>query len=181
MSSPSRVGDNLSRMKGGRREGLRNSIAAMEKKLEEGEEGRRGAGLVGPLLRRPRSRCRCRRSRRGDGGGGVCGEPWTDRRKFRRVDGLVAVFAFAAAFLLMSAGKVKGGAEGPREGYIGGRTRKTPFKLRNGERWSLRRNRHKLGEFAGLSREAPSHHSARRPRRQPPTHVHFVRRTNFSS
>ena len=52
---------------------------------------------------------------------------------------------------------------------IGGRTRKTPFKLRNGERWSLRRNRHKLGEFAGLSREAPSHHSARRPRRHPLT------------
>ena len=91
----------------------------MEKKQEEDEEGRRGAGLVGPLLRRPRSRCR-RRSRRGDGGGGVCGEPWTDRRKFRRVDGLVAVFASAAAFLLMSAGKVKGGAEGPREGYYRG-------------------------------------------------------------
>ena len=89
----------------------------MEKKLEEEEEGGRGAGHVGPLPRRPRPRprLRCRRSRRGDGGG-VCGEPWTDRRKFRRVDGLVAVFAFAAAFLLMSAGKVKGGTDEGRAG-----------------------------------------------------------------
>ena len=108
-------------MKGGRKGGLRNSISEMEKK-EEDDERRGGGGAaaedVGPPPNRPR-----RRLRRSGGGGGRSG----DRRKFRRVDGLVVVFAFLAAFVSMSAGKAKGEGKG-REG----RTRKTPFKLRNG-------------------------------------------------
>ena len=92
-------------MKGGRKGGLRNSISEMEKK-EEDDERRGGGGAaaedVGPPPNRPRRRRR--RPRRSGGGGGRSG----DRRKFRRVDGLVVVFAFLAAFVSMSAGKAKG-------------------------------------------------------------------------
>ena len=107
------------RMKGGRKEGLRNSISEMEKKKEEDDdEGRRGAGDVGPLQDRPRRR---RRNRRGSGEGGG-GRPG-DRRKFARVDGLVAVCAFVAAFVSVSAGKQ------PREG--GGREEGTEPNTKN--------------------------------------------------
>ena len=96
------------RMKGGRKEGLRNSISEMEKKKEDDEDGERRTGAdVGPLQNRPR-----RSPRRGSGGG-----RYGDRSgNFPRVSGLVAAFAFVAAFVSMSVGKqaAEGGrGEGP--------------------------------------------------------------------
>ena len=141
-------------MKGGRKEGLRNSISEMEKKKEDDEDGeRRTRADAGPLQNRPR-----RSHRRGSGGG-----RYGDRSgNFPRVSGLVAAFAFVAAFVSMSAGKQA--AEGGKGGGTIEREKRplnrgAAAQGRNeGEQGNLRRerNRHKLGEFAAVaaSREA---------------------------